>query len=129
MKIIGIDYGRKKIGISVGDSNIRLAEPLKVINVDTTKEALEKIARLTIDEQADKVVVGISEGKMAGETKIFVKGLLEKIILPIVLHDETLSTKEAQVKSIEAGMKKSKRKRLEDAFASAIMLQSYLDEL
>lgn len=129
MKILGIDYGRRKIGLSVADTKSKLAQPLKVLKVETNKDAFIKLKKVVDNEAVEKLVVGISEGKMADETKIFVKGLIDKVQLTVILHDETLSTQKAQELSIKAGIKRKKRKALEDAYASAVMLQDYLDEL
>ena len=78
-------------------------------------------------EGVKTVVVGDPGGKMVKTIKVFCEKLRQKINIPVVLWDETLSTKDAQARSIEAGIKRSKRKKLEDAFAATIMLQSYLD--
>lgn len=112
MKILGIDYGREKIGLATSESVI--AEPWKVVN----SEGLKKILR---EESFDKLVVGISSGEMAKEQMEFANSIGAETF------DETLSTKEAQRLSIEAGLSRKKRKGMEDAFAAAIILQNYLD--
>lgn len=125
MKILGIDYGRKKIGLAVSYGT--LATPLKVLRVSRREEALEKIDSVVKEEDIDKVVIGISEGKMAKEQKDFADNIRLKTRRPTVLWDETLSSQDAKRLSIEAGLSKKRRSNLEDAFAACIVLQSFLD--
>ena len=124
MRLLGIDFGRAKIGLAVSEGF--LAEPYSVIRYEDEKELLEKIKVLVDKEQIDKVVVGVSEGKSAEEATSFGEKLRE-LGLEVIFFDETLSTVSAQELSREAGMKRKKRKALEDAFAASIMLQSFLD--
>ena len=121
---MGIDFGRAKIGLAVSEGF--LAEPYSVIRYEDEKELLEKIKVLVDKEQIDKVVVGVSEGKSAEEATSFGEKLRE-LGLEIIFFDETLSTVSAQELSREAGMKRKKRKALEDAFAASVMLQSFLE--
>jgi putative Holliday junction resolvase len=125
MKIIGIDYGRKKIGLAIADGP--LAEPLKVVRFESEEEALRKVEEAIKVEKVEKVVIGISEGKMAEETKEFGEKLKEELKIPVVYQDETLTTNEAQELSIRAGIKRKKRRALEDAYSAALILQSYVD--
>lgn len=125
MKILGIDYGLKKIGLAVAEG--MLAEPLTVLKVNSDAEGVKKVAQVVKVEQVEQVVIGISEGKTAEITKQFVEKLQDKLSVPVELFDETLSTHEAQGLSREAGMNRKKRKNMEDAFAAAVLLQNYLD--
>ena len=121
---MGIDFGRAKIGLAISEGF--LAEPYSVIRYEQEKELLEKIKVLVDKEKIDKVVVGVSEGKSAEEATSFGEKLRE-LGLEIIFFDETLSTVSAQELSREAGMKRKKRKALEDAFAASVMLQSFLE--
>jgi len=111
-KILGIDYGRAKIGLAIGEGF--LAEPWKVVNLRKLKEILKK-------GEFDKIVVGVSEGAMGEESKKFAKEIGAETF------DETLSSKDAQRISLEAGVPRKKRRELEDAFSATIMLQSFID--
>lgn len=112
MKILGIDYGRSKIGLAIAEGG--LAEPWKVVEPEEVKIILEQ-------EKFDKVVVGISEGEMGEESKRFAESI------GAGTFDETLTSQDAQRLSREAGVGQKKRRGMEDAFAAAIMLQNYLD--
>lgn len=125
MRLLGIDYGRKKIGLAIADGS--LAEPYKVVRVNSLNEAIEKIIKVAQTEQIEKVILGISEGEMANETGKFAKSLSEKLLIPIELQDETLTSSEAQSLSIASGMKRKKRKAMEDAYSAALILQAYID--
>ena len=125
MRILAIDYGRKKIGIATATT--MLAEVYGVIRSESVEEAIKKLRNVVEKESINKIVVGVSEGKMAEETKAFAKRLKKVLKLSVTLQDETLSTKLAQSLSINAGIKRKKRKEFEDAYSAAIILQDYLN--
>jgi len=125
MKILGIDYGRKKIGLAV--SGGKLAEPLKVIRYRDIKILSEKLQKIVKENNIEKIVVGVSEGEMGEESKKFALAISHQPLAIVETFDETLSTHEAKKLSLEAGISRKKRRGLEDAFAAAVMLQSYLD--
>ncbi len=125
MKILGIDYGKAKVGLALATGS--LAEPWKVLRYQDTGILEDKLRKIIEEREVDKVVVGVSEGKSAALARKFGQRLGRKLRVPIEFIDETLSTREANQKAIEAGIKRSRRRRLEDAFAAATMLQLYLD--
>jgi putative Holliday junction resolvase len=126
MQLLGIDYGRKKIGLAL--SGGKLAEPYKVLRVKFIGEGAKKVSKIVEDKNIEKIVVGISEGKTGQEARAFGDkvGYLSK--RPVVFQDETLSTADAQRLSIKAGIKRKKRKEMEDAYSAALILQFYLDK-
>ena len=127
MRILGIDYGRKKLGIAIGDKETKFAEPLSVIRYSSPEEGFTKTEQIVKVEQAGQVVIGVSEGLSAEEAKNFGEKLKKVIQIPVFYFDETLSTMEAQKLSLEAGIKRKKRKSMEDAYAAALILQNYLE--
>lgn len=118
-KILGIDYGRSKIGLCIADGP--LAEPFKVIRYSNRQSLIEEIKKIIEKENIEKVVVGVSEGKMAEESRSFAEEFKAETF------DETLTSQDAQSLSIQAGINRKKRHEMEDAFAATIMLQNYLD--
>lgn len=128
MNILGIDYGERKIGIAVGDTESKFAEPLMVVRYTDEEKALDKVGQVAKLERVEKVIIGLSEGKSAENTKEFGRKLSRELEIPVEYYDETLSTKEAQNLSIQSGMKRKKRKSMEDAFAASLLLQKYLEE-
>jgi len=129
MKLLAIDFGLKKLGLAIGDDMVRIAEPLEVLRAKNLSEAIEELIKVVEVEKIEKVVIGISAGKMAEETKKFGKLLKEKLNTPVIYQDETYSTIEAQSMAIASGIKRKKRRNLEDAYAATLILQSYLDSL
>ncbi len=125
MRILGIDYGRRKIGIAFGDE--RLVEGFTVVRYEDEKKALEKIIKIIKKEKVNEIVIGVSEGQIGEESRKFGEKLGEKVNLPVHFQDETLTTRDAQALSIIAGIKRKKRRALEDAYSAALILQNYLD--
>jgi len=119
MKLLGIDYGRKKIGVAISFG--KLSEPLQVIRYKDYSKMIDHIKRIIEKQKIEKVVVGVSEGEMAEESKKFAKEFNAETF------DETLSSHDAITMSIASGMGRKRRKEMEDAFAASIMLQNYID--
>ncbi len=126
-KVLGIDFGRRKIGLAIGDTENKLTEPHLVLRFKNQEDAVDKVVRTAISLDISDLVLGISEGKTADDIKEFGKALEKKFGKSIVYQDESLSTLDAQEMSRAAGINRSRRKRMEDAFAAAVMLQNYLD--
>lgn len=122
---LGIDVGLAKTGVARAESGI--AEPVIVIREKDLAKLVKKIKGLAKENNTDKIIVGLPQGLVAPFVQK-VASLLRKEDLEVVLWDETLTTQDAQRLAIEAGVKKSKRQKLEDAFSAAVMLQSYIDD-
>lgn len=110
--IIAVDYGESWCGLAVSEGS--LAEPLKTV---PTKNVFEEVDRL----KPGKVVVGISEGKMARKTLIFVEKLRERVGVPVETVDETLTSHQAE--------KIKKNKADQHAVAAALILDRFLDNI
>lgn len=127
MRILGIDYGRSKIGLSLSFGS--MAEPLRVIRVISVSQAVSAILDVVRQEKIEEIVVGVSEGKMGEESVHFADSLRSLAVgIPCKTFDETLTSFDAQRLSMAAGINRKKRRQMEDAYAAAIMLQSYIDE-
>ena len=129
MRVLGVDYGKAKIGLSIGDTRTKLAEPLSVVKGKNPEEFAVKIERIVGDERVEKIVVGVSDGVLGKESERFGEMLSEQVRIPVEFQDETLSSKDAQRMSIEAGIQRKKRQRMEDAYAASLVLQSWMDKL
>jgi putative Holliday junction resolvase len=119
MKILGVDYGRRKVGLAISEGV--LSEPWKVLRVNNFEDAVKKVLEIQKVNYIDKTIVGVSEGEMGEESERFAKKVSAETF------DETLSTHLAQELSKEGNVGREKRKSLEDAYAASVMLQSYLD--
>lgn len=124
MKYLGIDFGLRRIGLAISEGN--LASPWKVIEVNSLKDASERVEKLAKEGDFEKMVVGMPEGKMGKKVLGFIN-LLRKKGLDISEADETLSTKQATLKMIELNISK-KTRRINDAYSATIILQNWLDE-
>lgn len=122
MVYLGIDYGRRKIGLSISEGN--LAVPLSVIKIKGLSDALDKISKAIKDNQVEKVVVGMPE---SGEARYITKKFITELkkYIEVIEAEETLSTYNAN----QYLKKQSRKKKEEDALAAAIILQNYLDGL
>jgi len=124
MKILGIDYGRSKIGLAVGDTVTGLVEPVGVYNSSRFKV---QSAKLIKNENIKKIIIGVPGGQIEKEIRVFGESITKLFKITVEYFDETLSTQEAQKIMIEAGRARNKRKKLEDAYAACLMLEYYLE--
>lgn len=134
MRALGLDLGTKRIGVAVSDRGGTIATPLTVITRGRTQRIdHEAIARLVVDEEIEAVVVGLplnmdgTEGKSATGAREEAARLATVVKVPVMLHDERLTTVEADRALMEARMRAEARRRVVDKVAAAVMLQSWLD--
>src|SRR3989344_6999162 len=125
MSLVGIDLGKKTTGIAISEGT--LAQPYTTITHASTKEAVEKVAEIVKIENGQKVVIGTVEGKIAKMFANFASRLKKKMPnIDIILHDETLTSRQARDTMIKLGIGKFRRRKKEHEIAAAIILQSYL---
>lgn len=133
-KVIGIDYGTTRIGVAASYGS--LAEPLLVINNSgsekspdgvVTQVALKEIASICLMEGAVEVVVGVSEQKMAEQSRHFARLVQEATHLPVSLADETLTSVTVGQKLREAHAPRHKRSGKIDHFSAALILEEWLE--
>lgn len=125
MNYLALDYGLKHVGVAF--SGGFLAEPLTQLTNNDQDILMKEIAKICIEHDIDKLVMGISEGEMADITRKFSKKLQTVLQIPIVFCDESLSSKIATKKMIESGAKRKKRQNKQHQVAAAVILQDYLD--
>ena len=124
MRILGIDYGTKRIGFAVGDTDQKIAFPRDVVR--ERAKALDYVDRMIDQEGVKKVILGIpmrhsgEEGELTGEIRAFADEITEKFGVDVVFQNEILSTK-----AIQPGT--AARDKI-DAASAALILQSYLDK-
>ncbi len=125
MRYLGIDFGLTRIGLAISEGE--LASPWQILQVKGFSEAVKKVIKVIKGGEFDKIVVGLPEGKMGQNVMGFVKAL-RKQGFEVETFEETLSSKKALEVMIEQGLKRKKR-RHEDAYSAAGILQNYLDSL
>ncbi len=125
MKYLGVDFGLRRIGLAISEGN--LASPWQILEVKNFSDAAEKTSKVIKEGEFKKIVVGLPEGKM-GKNVIGFVNALKKRGFEVETADETLSSKKAMEAMIEKGIQQKKR-RHEDAYSAAEILQNYLDNL
>ena len=133
MVALGIDPGRRRIGLAISDGLGMMAFPLRVIRVVSNDQVRREIAQVVEERGAELVVVGLpinmddSLGPKAQEALRFAEALRGVLPCPVETWDERLTTREAERAMIDVDMSRAGRKKRIDAAAAQIMLQSYLD--
>jgi putative Holliday junction resolvase len=140
MRILGIDLGRRRIGLAISDPSRTLARPLGTLTVgpgddpDAVARVAAEVARLSAeDDGLAAIVVGLPvrlDGSPNDETSRvagFMKALETQTALPVVAEGERLTSREAESRLALGERDWRKRKSRLDAAAAAIILQDYLD--
>jgi len=133
MRILGIDYGTKRLGLALSDEDEILASPLPVRVRTGLADDLKFVSDLTVERGVGRIVLGLplnmngSRGEMARAVQAFAAELRNACDLPVVLFDERLTTSEAERVLIQADISRKKRKNLRDGLAAVLILQGYLD--
>jgi len=123
-KLLGIDYGTKRVGLALSDKRGRVAFPHATLENDTW--LLSNLTEVIKQEQVAEIVIGESltykraENPLMKEVEFFKAMLEQKLALPIHLEPEWLTSHEAR--------RTARTKRLVDASAAALMLQTFLDK-
>lgn len=133
-RILGIDYGRQRIGVSLSDPLRITAQPFTTLTGLSWKEAAAYFKDLMDTYDIETVVIGLplllkgDAGPMAKEVKRFSVYLEKEIAAPIVLWDERLSSVQSK-RSLQAlGEKTGSNKGRIDKMAAALFLQAFLDK-
>lgn len=133
MKILGIDFGKRRIGLALSDDYGWSAQGLTTITRINTETDLSRLKEIIALYQVEEVVVGLPRhlngtlGTQAEEVMSFVNQLHKNFNLPVVTWDERLSSVAAEKILLEADVSRKKRKKVIDKLAAAIFLQSYLE--
>ena len=135
MKILGIDYGEKRIGLALSDISNTVARSLKVLKRNATRSWLGEIKAIVDKNKIEKIVIGLpknmngSIGEKGKEVLAFVKVLGKVVRVPIVTWDERLTTVSAEKVLRQAELSRKKRKDILDKLSACIILQNYLDSI
>ena len=132
-RIMGIDYGEKRIGIALSDPLLTFAYAFTTLSNDST--FLNKLSKIIEEKKINKIILGLPSDRFRSSKELSQKVLKlkseieTKKKIEIVLWDEEYSSAIAKEKVIESVTKKSKRKRkdLLDSHSAAVILQEYLD--
>ena len=134
MRVLGIDLGSKRIGITTSDRSGTIATPYTVLlRCGSMGGDHRNIAKMVVEEEAEAVIVGLplnmdgSEGKAAQAARVEAARMATVVGVPVHVHDERLTTVEADRVLMEQKMNAQARRRVVDKVAAAVMLQSWLD--
>jgi len=127
MRIVALDYGEKRIGVAVAQTEVGIALPVAVLPND-----LDTVLRYLQEQQPDRIVVGMpyrlsgAVGQRAQQVQAFIDALRSHLHIPIDTIDERLSTHEAERHLMQAGYRRRHRRAVQDAIAAALLLETYL---
>ncbi|MDE6712574.1 MAG: Holliday junction resolvase RuvX [Lachnospiraceae bacterium] len=138
MRIMGLDYGSKTVGVAISDQLLLTAQGKEIIRRERQnklRQTLARIETLIVENDVEKVVLGCpknmdgSEGDRVEKTKEFQEMIERRTGLEVVLWDERLTTVAADRYMMEAGIRRENRKQYVDEIAAVFILQGYLDYL
>ena len=138
MRVMGLDYGDKTVGVAISDELLITAQPIETIERERAsklRKTYQRIETLIAEYSVEKIVIGRplnmngTEGERVETTRVFKDELARRTGLEIVEVDERLTTAEANRILEDSGVAHSARKEHIDKMAAAIILQSYLDGL
>jgi putative holliday junction resolvase len=133
MRVLGVDFGHKRIGLALSDETGTIASPLTYIDGGGIAAVSREIVKLCSERQAGKIVVGVplrldgTRSEQTERTLAFIAELQGTATIPVVKWDERLTSVQANRALLEGNMRRSDRKEKIDSLAAQLMLQSYLD--
>ena len=133
MPLLAVDHGEKRLGLAVSDGTDTIARPLGIIEHVSRAADAQRVLALAASHGATMIVVGEStdeEGhpNLAGRrARRFAEALRDLTPLPVVMWDESLSSRDAMEWRMAGGASRKRRRARIDAAAAAVILQSYLD--
>jgi len=134
LRILGLDFGDKRIGVAVSDELGLTAQGEKTILRKNNRQVLDEIRQLVHRYGVNLILIGYplrldgSKGRQCEKVDHFTSLLESSLQLPVVKWDESLSTKEAEDILREADLHWKKRRQLVDKVAATLILQHYLDQ-
>lgn len=138
MRILGLDFGSKTVGVAVCDPLGITAQTVETItrkDENKLRQTLARIEALIGQYEIERIVLGYPKnmnntlGERAMKTEEFKASLERRTGLPVILWDERLTTVAAERVLMESGVRREHRKESVDQIAAAMILQGYLDSL
>ncbi|ASA97868.1 MULTISPECIES: Holliday junction resolvase RuvX [Anoxybacillus] len=135
MRILGLDFGTKTLGVAVSDELGWTAQGIETIRIDEEngEYGFDRLRQLIEQYAVEEIVIGFPKnmngtiGPRGEATQRFAEQVKQTFSLPVVLWDERLSTMAAERMLIAADVSRKKRKKVIDKMAAVMILQSYLD--
>lgn len=136
MRIMGLDFGSKTVGVAISDSLLITAQGIEIIRrkeENKLRQTLARIEALIEEYEVEEIVLGYPKnmndtlGERVEKTDSFRESLERRTGLPVHLWDERLTTVAADKAMMEAGIRRENRKDHVDKIAAIFILQGYLD--
>ena len=136
MRIMGLDYGKKTVGVAVTDPLFLFAESIETIErseENKLRKTFRRIEELIAEYEVTEIVVGLPVlmsgeiGERARLSEEFAASLARRTGLPVHMMDERLTTVAADEILEESGVEKGQRKKVIDSIAAALILQDYMN--
>ena len=136
MRIMGLDYGSKTVGVAISDTLLITAQGIEIVRRDSEnklRKTLARIEALIKEYDVSSIVLGLpknmnnSMGDRANKSLEFKELLERRTGLPVIMWDERLTTVEANRTLIEAKVRREDRSKYVDKLAAVFILQGYLD--
>lgn len=138
MRIIGLDFGSKTVGVAISDELLITAQGIEIVRRKSEgklRQTLARIEEIITEYKVERIVLGFpknmnnSEGERCEKTLVFKETLERRTGLEVVLWDERLTTVAADRIMMEADIRRENRKNYVDQIAATLILQGYLDSL
>lgn len=138
MRVMGLDYGSKTVGVAVSDLLGITAQGVETIerkDENKLRQTLARIETLVQEYEVEKIVLGFPKnmnntiGERAQKSLEFKEKLERRIGIPVIMWDERLTTVEAERTLMESNVRREERKKYVDKIAAVFILQGYLDSL
>lgn len=137
MRIMGLDFGAKTVGVAISDPLLLTAQGIEIIRREEEnklRRSLARIEELIVEYEVEEIVLGLpkhmnnTEGVRVELTMEFKDKLERRTGLPVTLWDERLTTVAADKAMMEAGLRRKERRAHVDKIAACFILQGYLDK-
>lgn len=138
MRIMGLDFGSKTVGVAISDPLLVTAQGIEIIRrkeENKLRRTLARIEELIVEYEVSEIVLGLpkhmnnSLGERAELSLEFKDKLERRTGLPVIMWDERLTTVAADRTMMEAGIRREHRGEYVDMIAAVLILQGYLDSL
>lgn len=132
-RLLGVDYGRVRVGLAVSDPDRIIASPLATYERRSEAEDAGYFRKLAEDEAVGRIIVGLpvhlsgKEGQSAAEARAFGRWLAGVTRLPVGFWDERFTTVEAEGALWKAGLTHKRRRQRRDRVAAQILLQAFIE--
>ncbi len=136
MRIMGLDFGSKTVGVAVSDPLLITAQGIEIIRrkeENKLRRTLARIEELILEYEVTEIVLGLprhmnaTEGERVALTREFGEKLSRRTALPVTYWDERLTTVLAERTMMEAGVRREERREHVDRIAAVLILQGFLD--